>query len=115
MKKIIATVFTIMVFSNIAHADQDLVSKRRNIATNAMIYVTQIVDAYTALQLLQDEYAQAGSFAQTDFDGTDLEHLTPGIVNTLFGGGGVADNLETNYIDTANSGRNKQILLQMRK
>lgn len=104
-----------LLFSSSLYASQDLVAKRRNIAEKAVIYSTQIVDGYNALLQTQDEYNQAGTFVQTDFDGTGLSHLTPGMINTLFGGGGVAENLKTNYTDAANSGRNKQILLQMRK
>lgn len=65
---------------------QSLVSKRHNIATNAVIYATQLWDAYLGLQELKLERSKMedGNFQQTDFDGTDLAHLTPAMIGALF-------------------------------
>lgn len=65
---------------------QSLVNKRRNIATNAVIHATALWDNYKALVSLQEQRAnmEDGNFVQTDFDGTDLEHLTPAMIGGLF-------------------------------
>lgn len=65
---------------------QSLVSKRRNIATNAAIHATTLWDSYQALQELKLERAKMedGNFQQSDFDDTDLQHLSPGIIGGLF-------------------------------
>lgn len=62
---------------------QSLVSKRRNIATRSVAAATQLWDAFETLQDIALERAQAGNFLQTDFDGTDLEHLTPFMIGVL--------------------------------
>lgn len=89
---------------------QDLLAKRRNLASNTVIHATRLVDAILALDALQEEFAHVGTFLQVDFDNTDLKHLTPGMLNAVFGGAGVVDSLVTNY----NLAANKQNLLQLR-
>lgn len=65
---------------------QSLVNKRRNIATNAVNHATALWDHYQALQELKIERAKMedGNFQQTDFDNTDLTHLTPAMLGGLF-------------------------------
>ena len=65
---------------------QSLVAKRRNIATNAVIHATALWDHYQALLELKTERSKMedGNFAQSDFDGTDLVHLTPAMIGGLF-------------------------------
>ena len=92
---------------------QDQTGKRRNLASEAVIHATAFVDALTALQTLKEERLQAGDFQDADFDGTDLAHLPPGMVGQLFDF--VVPDLSLNYEDAANGGRNKQVLLQMRR
>lgn len=91
---------------------QDLTQKRQNIATNAVIYGTQLVNAINGLLELQ---AQRGvlsqDFQDSDFSTTDLKHLTSGMLGTLFDF--VVPSLNTNFVDVANAGRNKQILRQI--
>jgi len=55
---------------------QDLVSKRLNIAAATVTQATALWNATIALRELQAERAVAGNFEDTDFDGTDLQHLT---------------------------------------
>lgn len=98
---------------------QDLVDKRRNVATNMMIEGTRLADAIVALQELQAEFAQCGSFQQSDFDNTALKHLTPGILSAVFAGNGVVDSLVAWFTNNQTAGTspsvvNKQNLLQMR-
>lgn len=91
---------------------QSLVNKRRNIATNAVIHATQLWDHLQALKGLALERAQAGNFEQTDFDDTDLEHLTPFMIGSLLDTiiPGIAGYVE----DSANPAR-RDILLQVRR
>lgn len=92
----------------------DEVSKRRNLARKAVDAATQFVDALnTLLELKQERSTLAAAFVNSDFSTAELEHLDTGIVAVLFDD--VVSDLETNFIDTANGGRNKQILLQVRK
>ncbi len=62
---------------------QDLTTKRRNIASNAVFYATQLWDALLALQELSAEHVVAGNFEDADFDTTDLQHLTPFMIGSL--------------------------------
>ena len=73
---------------------QDLIDKRRNIATNTVIHATRLVDALRALDALQEEVAQV-TFVQSDFDGTSLKHLSPALMAAIYGGGGAVDDLMT--------------------
>lgn len=92
---------------------QDILAKRLNIAAKAVAASTQIVDALNTLLALKDERAKlTQDFQSADFDNSNLKHLTAGMIGTLFDF--VVPSLETNYIDTANGERNKQILLQVR-
>jgi hypothetical protein len=103
---------------------QSLVAKRQNLASRTVTQVTALVDAIRSLDALQDEYVQetgesGGAFAQTDFDGTSLTHLTPGMMTAMFAGNGVVDSLLGWYVNNAAVGTpssivNKQNLLQMR-
>lgn len=97
---------------------QDLTEKRRNVASNMVIQGTRLVDAIVALQELQAEFAQCGTFVQADFDNTALKHLTPGILSAVFAGNGVVDSLSAWYGNNTTTGNtgvvNKQNLLQMR-
>lgn len=86
---------------------QDLVQKRRNIATNTVIHATRIVDSLRALDALQEEAAIV-TFVQTDFDDTDLEHLTPNILAAIYGGGGALDDMLTQLANNA-------VLLEVRQ
>ena len=64
---------------------QSLLDKRRNLATNAVIQATRLLDAARALADLAGEQDNTPgfSFEQSDFDGTDLQHLTPGLIGYL--------------------------------
>jgi len=92
---------------------QDLTAKRLNVASKAMTAATQLVDALNVLLELKEERAVfGGDFQDSDFASTALKHVTASMVGTLFDF--VVPSLNTNYLDAGNSGRNKQILLQMR-
>lgn len=92
---------------------QDLTQKRTNMATNAVFYATQLVDAMNGLDQIKTERGYLSEdFQDGDFTGA-LSHLTPGMVGTLFDF--VLPSLQTVIEDSANSGRNKQILSQVRK
>lgn len=92
---------------------QDLTQKRVNLATNAVFYSSQLIDALNGLaQLKTDRAFLSQDFQDADFTG-GLSHLTPGMVGTLFDF--VLPSLQTAIEDSANSGRNKQILSQVRK
>lgn len=90
---------------------QDQTSKRRNIATNAVTHCTNFLTALTNLIELSAQRGQSGDFVDADFEGTDLRHLTPGIVGTLFDF--VVPSINTNFIDSANGNRNENIIRQM--
>lgn len=91
---------------------QDVTNKKRNVASNTVIHATRLVDALLALDALQEEYnavTAVSAFAQSDFDGTDLQHLTPALINAVYGGGGNIDDLMTEYAN------HKTNLLQLRQ
>ena len=94
---------------------QDLVSKRQNIAVNAVIYSTQLIDGLRGLLALKEERGKLGlDFQDSDFENReDLKHITAPMLGTLFDF--VIPNVEKNYLDSENSGRNQQILLQVRR
>jgi hypothetical protein len=91
---------------------QDQTDKRRNIATNAIAYATQLWDALLALKELSEERAIAGNFVDTDFDGTDMKHLTPFMIGSL---------LDThapaiyNFVADAGTPARLDILLEVRR
>ena len=87
---------------------QDLIDKRRNLATNTIIQATRLGDAILALQALQAEYGQCGTFLQAEFDGSSLKHVSPALLLAVHGGLGTIDLLSTWYAV------NKQNLLQLR-
>lgn len=92
----------------------DQIGKRLNIASEGEAAVTKFVDALNTLINLSAERAYAGNFLDSDFVNTgDLKHLDAGMIGTLFDF--VVPSLLANFNDVANSGRNKQILLQVRK
>lgn len=62
---------------------QDLTKKRQNLATNTVAHATALLDAARALKHITEERTEAGNFEQADFDGTDLEHLTPGMIGQV--------------------------------
>lgn len=62
---------------------QDQTDKRRNIATNAVFYATQLWDSLNALKELAAEHVVAGNFEDADFEVTDLKHLTPFMIGSL--------------------------------
>jgi len=91
---------------------QNVVNKRRNIATNAVIYATQLADAINGLKELQverNEMGAGGAYEQADFDDTDLTHLTPYITEVLLG------DVTNNFKATFDVALNKAILMQARK
>lgn len=91
----------------------DEISKRRNLAIKAVDAATQFVDSLnTLLELRQERSNLVDVFIDSDFATAELEHVDAGMLGVLFDF--VVPNLETNYTDTANGGRNKQILLQVR-
>lgn len=92
---------------------QDLTTKRIHVAEKAVTACQNIVDALNVLLELKDERSKfAQDFQDGDFLRDNLMHITPGMIGTLFDF--VVPSLQTNYTDTDNGGRNKQILLQMR-
>lgn len=69
---------------------QNLVPKRLNLASKMVAANVQLWDAVTTLEELALEAAQAGNFADTDFLGSSLEHLTgfmTGLMLTTVGPG----------------------------
>lgn len=93
---------------------QNLRDKRQNITKNAIIYSTQLVDALNGLLELQAERALlAEDFQDTDFNDNGLNHITAGMIGNLFDF--VTPSLAQNFMDDADGGRNRQILLQMRR
>ena len=72
---------------------QSVVDKRRNIAAKTVDAATQLWDALQTLLELQSEHTQIADFAQSDFDGTDLQHLNPTIVGGILGN--IAPDLQT--------------------
>jgi hypothetical protein len=88
---------------------QSQVQKRLNIAGNAVIHATRLVDALLALEQLKEERLQAGNFLDSDFDGTDLNHLTPYMIGTLL------DTVVPALVATYAVPTNHDILLQVRK
>lgn len=93
----------------------DTAAKRLNVASKAVDAATAIVDNLNILLELQAERAKfaAGDFQDSDFVGTDLRHLTAGILGNFFDF--TVPSLNTNYLDSANGGRNQQNLLQLRR
>lgn len=88
-------------------------TKRLNIATLAVDAAARLMDAQRELQSLAADRLQAGTFADSDFTGSDLTHLTAATIGTLFDF--VVPSLQTAIDDAANGGRNKNILLEVRK
>ena len=90
---------------------QDVVAKRRNIASKMVDAATQLWDALNTLQELQAEHAQIADYDQTDFDGTDLKHLTP------FLAGAVLSNVTPDLVTflTVTHSAYRDYLLQIRR
>lgn len=113
MNKMILAGLLVLGLSAQAFADPDQSLKRQTIAINAANQCARITDALNALAELKAEAAYAGDFVDSDFTSSSLlKHITPGMMTTLFGF--VVPSLQTNYDDSSNGGRNKQILLQVR-
>jgi len=95
---------------------QDLKIKRQMLARQSTAAAENFVNSLAILLSLSDERSVFGAgndFTQGDFDETsDLTHLTPDMMNTLFDF--VVPSLRDNYNDAANGGRNRQLLLQVR-
>lgn len=80
----------------------DLTIKRQTLAMETIKHAQAFVDALVQLVQLKEEFAQSGTFVQADFDGRDnLKHLSPGLINAFFGGGGSMDLVKTNYEQAA--------------
>lgn len=92
----------------------DEINKRVNMATNTIIYVTQFLDAINHLNDIQIERSKlVTDFQDSDFtSSTNLNHLTAAQVGVLFDF--VLPAFQTTLADTGNSGRNIQILNQIR-
>jgi len=91
---------------------QDQTEKRRNIATNAVIHATALWDALVALEELTAERVVAGNFVDTDFDGTDLVHLTPFMIGSLLDTHAPAIKA---FVEDAGTPARRQVLLEVRK
>jgi hypothetical protein len=89
---------------------QNQVDKRRNLATNAITHATQLWDSLVALKEISDEAATAGNFLQTDFDDTDLAHLTPASI-----GAWITIHAPAIYNFIYNDATRKQIILEIRR
>ena len=64
---------------------QDLTNKRRDIASRLVAAARQHETALAAMEEAAREYTDAGlTWVQADFDGTALQHLTPGIATAGF-------------------------------
>lgn len=112
MKKLIMLFAVLMITQFSWAVDQS--EKRRNIVRQAEIADKQIVDGLNTLKELRDERIVSGNFLDSDFSSTtDLVHLDSTTVGILFDF--VVPNLDANYQDAANGGRNKQILLQVHR
>lgn len=88
------------------------VAKRRNIATNTVIRATTLWDTLQALKQLKDERAIAGTFADSDFTGTDLDHVSAATLGSFFDF--VVTPLDAWFNDPANAGR-KNWTLELRR
>lgn len=91
---------------------QDQTAKRRNIATNAVIHATAVYDHLQALKQLTAERAVAGNFVDADFDGTDLQHLTPFMIGSLLDTHAPAI---SNFLEDAGTPARKQVFLEVRR
>lgn len=92
----------------------DYVQKKLNLAQKSVLAAEDFIDALNVLKELSDERSKLPQdFQDSDFVGTEIPHLTAGILGTLFDF--VVPSLAANYLDTANGERNKQILLQIKK
>lgn len=92
----------------------DQLIKRQNLARKLIAAATALIDARTTLNESAEERIQAGNFLDSDFSGVpDLQHLDAGMIGTLCDF--VITSIEANIEDVVNGGRNKQILLQVRK
>ena len=91
----------------------DNTAQRQNVASQAVTAVTQLVDAlYTIEKLAAVRSKFVNPFQDSDFAGTANTQLTAAMIGTFFDF--VWPSLQTNFLDVADSGRNEQILLQMR-
>lgn len=111
MKKLV--VFISMILVSCGVFAEDLVPKRQNIATSAVAAATQLRDAIETLKRLKEERSSAGNFADSDFVGTDLKHLTAFDIGALLDT--VVPAFDATLQDAGNGNFNKNILLKVRK
>lgn len=111
MKKVFIFI-TVLGLTHGAFAE-DLVAKRQNIATRSIAAATQLRDAIESLKLLKEERSTAGNFDDTDFENSDLKHLTAYDIGALLDT--VVPSFDTTLQDVGNGGFNKSILLKVRR
>ncbi len=89
----------------------DQTSQRQDLATQAATACRDLIEALTRLELLAERRGYLGNFVPADFLKSDLAYLDAGTIGTLFDF--VVPNLQANFEDAANGGRNKQITHQV--
>lgn len=93
---------------------QDETLKRQSMIRNTIIYATQLITALNALADIQSERSKlVQDFQDADMTPTDLTHLTASQVGTFYDF--CLGTFQSTLTDTANSGRNLQIIEQLRK
>lgn len=93
---------------------QDETLKRQSMERNTIIYVTQLLDAINGLNDIQVERSKlVQDFQDADFTPTDLTHLTAAQIGTFYDF--CLPTFQDTLADSANSGRNLQIMQQIRK
>lgn len=91
----------------------DNTKQRQNVASRTVDAITKLTDAYYVLQQLLDQRNKfVDPFVDEDFTGTANGQLSAAILGQFFDF--VIPSLLANYQDSANGGRNEQIMLQMR-
>lgn len=112
MKKIILAA---LVFGFVAQAkaQDDIVQKRQNLEAKTMFYFTQIDDALNGLAGIKVERTKLlQDFQDSDFTRSDIKHMDAGMVGTALDF--CVPTFQTTMTDAGNSGRNTQIIEQMR-
>lgn len=111
MKKIMLA--GLIFLPNILMAQDDIVQKRQNMEAKAAFYATQLDDALLGLAAIKIERAKLSQdFQDSDFVRSDIKHMDAGMVGTFFDF--CLPTFQATYTDTGNSGRNTQIIQQMR-
>lgn len=85
-------------------------SQRLNLCTQAADACQRWLEAYHDLIALMDRAPFLGGVTDADFLNSDLAYLDAAVVTELFTQ--VIPSLRTNYLDTANTGRNRRVLNQ---